>query len=106
MHLREPLRGQVSPDSPQILVAVNGAGIVESTGMEPVSFTTGDAVVIPACVSEYNVRPQWELDVMRMSLPGGPVVCAPDRPDAIAQPGLVGASAPGVCKNPRLTPGK
>jgi mannose-6-phosphate isomerase len=73
MHLGGPLRAQVSLDSPHILVAVNGAGIVEAAGMEPVSFATGDAVVIPASVSEYNVRPQWELDVMRMSLPSGPV---------------------------------
>jgi mannose-6-phosphate isomerase len=73
MCLREPLRAQVSPDSPHILVAVNGAGIVEAPGMEPVGFATGDAVVIPACASEYNVRPQWELDVMRMSLLGGSV---------------------------------
>jgi hypothetical protein len=34
-----------------------------------VSFATGDAVVIPASVAEYSVRPQWELDMMRMSLP-------------------------------------
>ncbi len=73
MHLREPLRAQVSPDSPHILVAVAGAGIVESAGIEPVSFATGDAVVIPSSVSEYLVRPQWDLDVMRMSLPNEPV---------------------------------
>ncbi len=73
MHLREALCAQVSPDSPHVLVAVNGAGIVESAGMEPVSFATGDAVVIPASVAEYSVRPQWELDVMRMSLPAGVV---------------------------------
>ena len=41
--------------------------------MEPITFATGDAVVIPASVREYTVRPQWELDVMRMSLPSGPV---------------------------------
>jgi mannose-6-phosphate isomerase len=69
MPLREPLRAEVSPDSPHILVAVGGAGIVESRGMEPITFATGDAVVVPACVGEYTVRPQWELDLMRMSLP-------------------------------------
>jgi hypothetical protein len=52
---------------------VSGAGIVESQGMEPVSFAAGDAVVVPACVREYTVRPQWELDLMRMSLPTGAV---------------------------------
>jgi len=37
--------------------------------MEPISFATGDAVVVPASVREYTVRPQWELELMRMSLP-------------------------------------
>ena len=60
-------------DSPHILVAVSGAGIVESHGMEPITFATGDAVVIPACVGEYTVRPQWELELMRMSLPAGKI---------------------------------
>ena len=41
--------------------------------MEPISFATGDAVVIPACVNGYTVRPQWDLDLMRMSLPSGSV---------------------------------
>jgi len=71
--LREPLSSEVSRDSPHIVVAVSGAGIVESQGMEPISFATGDAVVIPACVGEYLVRPQWDLEVMRMSLPTGAV---------------------------------
>jgi mannose-6-phosphate isomerase len=73
MQLREPLHSDVTLASPHILVAVSGAGIVESQGMEPISFATGDAVVVPASVGEYTVRPQWELDVMRMSLPSGPV---------------------------------
>ena len=41
--------------------------------MEPISFVTGDAVVIPAAVREYTVLPQWELELMRMSLPTGNV---------------------------------
>jgi mannose-6-phosphate isomerase len=57
--------------SPKILTAINGSGVVESPGMEPVSFATGEAVVVPACISEVTVRPQWDLDVMCMSLPGG-----------------------------------
>jgi len=73
MKLREDLRAELSGDSPHILVAVNGAGIVESEGMEPITFATGDAVVIPACVRDYRVRPQWEIELMRMSLPAGPV---------------------------------
>jgi mannose-6-phosphate isomerase len=73
MALRETLHAQVSPDSPHILVAVSGAGIIESASMEPVTFATGDAVVVPACAADYTVRPQWELELMRMSLPAGKV---------------------------------
>ncbi len=68
-----PLDAAVSPKSPHILVATEGAGVVESAGMEPVSFAKGEAVVIPACVPHYSVRPQWELEIMRMSLPAGHV---------------------------------
>lgn len=69
LRVRDVLQVEVSAASPHILVAVEGAGAVESKGMEPISFATGDAVVIPASVREYSVRPQWELEVMRMSLP-------------------------------------
>ncbi len=64
-----PLRAEMNGQSPHILVAVNGAGMLESKEMEPLSFATGDAVIVPACAGEYAVRPQWELDLMRMSLP-------------------------------------
>lgn len=67
------LDGTVSPASPHVIVAIEGAGIVESAGMEPVSFAKGEAVVVPACVPHYSVRPQWDLEVMRMSIPIGHV---------------------------------
>ncbi len=63
----------MTADSPHILVATSGSGVVESQGMEPISFTTGDAVVVPAQVASYSVRPQWELEMMRMSLPASNV---------------------------------
>jgi mannose-6-phosphate isomerase len=73
MRLREPLQASVTPESPHIVVAIDGSGIVESEGMEPVSFAKGEAVVVPAGVPHYTVRPLWELEVMRMSLPTGSV---------------------------------
>lgn len=73
MKLREPLHAAVSRESPHIVVAIDGAGIVESAGMEPVSLAKGEAVVVPASVPDYTLRPQWELEVMRMSLPTGNV---------------------------------
>ncbi|HEY4960492.1 MAG TPA: type I phosphomannose isomerase catalytic subunit [Candidatus Limnocylindrales bacterium] len=73
MKLHEPLQAFVSRKSPHIVVAVDGSGIIESAGMEPISFAKGEAVVVPANVPWYTVRPQWELEVMRMSLPTGDV---------------------------------
>ncbi len=72
-NLKQSLDAQMSPASPHIVVATGGSGILQSSGMEPVSFACGDAVVIPACVARYSVRPQWELEMMRMSLPAEPV---------------------------------
>jgi len=71
IRLREPLNAEVSAATPQIVVAIDGAGIVESPRMEPISFATGEAVVIPAALQGYTVRPQWDLEMMRMSLPTG-----------------------------------
>jgi mannose-6-phosphate isomerase len=69
MRLQDVLSAEMTPDSPHIIVAVEGSGVLESAGMEPVSFARGDAVVVPASVPKYSVRPQWELEIMRMSLP-------------------------------------
>jgi mannose-6-phosphate isomerase len=70
--LREPQR-YVSPASgkrtARILVGLEGGGVVQSPGSQPVTFTKGEAVVIPAAITEFELRPQWTLDFMRMSLP-------------------------------------
>jgi len=58
-----------SSDSAQVIVAVDGSGIIESPGAQPVSFNRGEAVVIPAALREYRVRPQWTIEFMRMRLP-------------------------------------
>jgi len=73
MKLHESLEASVTLESPHVVVAIDGSGIIESAGMEPVSFAKGEAVVVPASVPHYTLRPQWELDVMRMSLPTGTV---------------------------------
>jgi mannose-6-phosphate isomerase len=57
--------------SAQILVAVEGCGIVEAGGSEPVTLTKGDAVVVPASVENFSVRPQWTLEFLRARVPGG-----------------------------------
>jgi mannose-6-phosphate isomerase len=59
--------------SVQILVAVEGCGIVEAPGANPVTLARGDAVVVPAAVGEFQVRPQWTVEFLRASVPGASV---------------------------------
>lgn len=56
-------------NSAQILVAVDGAGAVEASGAQPVAFNRGEAIIIPASVPEFTVRPQWTLEMLRMNVP-------------------------------------
>ena len=72
--LKEPHNFQVSYEtgkrSVQILVAVEGCGIVEAAGTNPVTLAKGDAVVVPASVSEFQVRPQWSVEFIKAMVPG------------------------------------
>jgi mannose-6-phosphate isomerase len=56
--------------SVQILVAVEGCGVVEAQGTEPVTLAKGDAVVIPASIREFRVRPQWAVEFLKAKVPG------------------------------------
>jgi mannose-6-phosphate isomerase len=56
--------------SAQILVAVEGCAVVETGAMEPVTFAKGDAVVVPACLENFQVRPQWAIEFLRAYVPG------------------------------------
>lgn len=71
---KEPLelatRDQSGKTSVQILVAVEGCGVVETAGVNPVTLAKGDAVVVPACVGKFDVRPQWALEFLRAYVPG------------------------------------
>jgi mannose-6-phosphate isomerase len=56
--------------SVQILVATEGCGVIEASGAEPVAMAKGDAVVVPACLERFGVRPQWTLEFLRAYVPG------------------------------------
>jgi mannose-6-phosphate isomerase len=56
-------------DSVQILVAVEGTATVECEGCEPVEFGRGDAVVIPANVGVYRVRPKQRIEFLVSLVP-------------------------------------
>jgi len=59
--------------SVQILVAVEGCGILEAPGMEPVTLAKGDAAVVPASLREFGVRPQWSVEILKSYVPGRPL---------------------------------
>jgi mannose-6-phosphate isomerase len=63
-------RDESGKSSVQILVAVEGCGIVETGQSEPVTMTKGDAVVVPACVESFAVRPHWTLEFLLAHVPG------------------------------------
>jgi mannose-6-phosphate isomerase class I len=65
--------------SAQILVAVDGCGVIEVDGVKPVTFAKGETIVVPAGIREYSIRPQWELECIRAMLPG----------EKVAQPATV-----------------
>ncbi|HTS37714.1 MAG TPA: type I phosphomannose isomerase catalytic subunit [Candidatus Solibacter sp.] len=71
---KEPLELATHDDSgkssAQILVAIEGCGVVEVDGMEPVTLAKGDAVVVPASVGGFRVRPQWAVEFLRSYVPG------------------------------------
>jgi len=72
--LKEPHQFRTAEEtgkrSVQILVAVEGCGVIESPGSEPVTLAKGDAVVVPASQEDFQVRPQWSLEFLRSRLPG------------------------------------
>jgi mannose-6-phosphate isomerase len=74
VELKDPQEFGTSDDagksSVQILTAVEGCGVVEAPGSEPVTLAKGDAVVVPASTKRFSVRPQWSIEFLKSSLPG------------------------------------
>jgi mannose-6-phosphate isomerase len=60
-------------NSTQILVALEGCAAIETSGAETVTLAKGDAVVIPASVENFSVRPQWTIEFLRAYVPGKPL---------------------------------
>jgi mannose-6-phosphate isomerase len=74
--LKEPQEFQIREDgksSVQILVAVEGCAVIEARGAEPVTLAKGDAVVVPASIGQFRVRPQWTVEFLKASLPGSAI---------------------------------
>ncbi len=73
--VKQPLKLQ--PEKPgasvQMIVAVKGSAALHAAGIEPIAFTPGEAVVIPAECTDFEVQPQWECELLRIDLPASPV---------------------------------
>ena len=63
----------IGHDSVQILVAVEGCGVIEAAGHGSGHLAKGDAVVVPAGVGNFGVRPQWAVEFLRAYVPGKPL---------------------------------
>ncbi len=51
------------------LTAYQGCAIIESEGSAPFTWTSGEAVVVPAAVEKFTVKPQWEIEFLCAALP-------------------------------------
>ncbi|ABF39574.1 mannose-6-phosphate isomerase, type 1 [Candidatus Koribacter versatilis Ellin345] len=69
--LKSPLKmsAEERGASVQVLVSEKGTGVLHHAGIEPIAFTPGEAVVVPAECDEFEVQPQWECELLRMNLP-------------------------------------
>jgi len=72
--MKEPHTFSTADDSgkmsAQILVALDGCAVIEVAGLAPVTLTKGDAVVIPAALKEFSLRPQWAIEFLKSYVPG------------------------------------
>ena len=51
------------------LVAIGGCGVIQMKGVAPLTFSCGEAVVVPASVERFVITPQWELEFLCASVP-------------------------------------
>ena len=55
------------------LVATRGCAIIEAEGALPVTLSAGEALVVPAVVERFILKPQWDVEFLCASLPVEPV---------------------------------
>jgi mannose-6-phosphate isomerase len=56
--------------SAQILVAINGDGALLAEGFDPVEFAKGDAVVVPATIRRFRIKPRGQVQFLKSYVPG------------------------------------
>jgi mannose-6-phosphate isomerase len=57
-------------NSAQIMVAIEGSAVLEAPDHDPVRFSRGDAVVVPASIHQFRVQPEGEVKFLRSYVPG------------------------------------
>lgn len=65
-------------ESLHVLVALAGCGRVEAPGLEPLTFARGEAVVVPAAIRQFDVRPQWEVEFLAVVVPPAGATAQPE----------------------------
>jgi mannose-6-phosphate isomerase len=68
--VREP-KEFASGKSVQVLVALDGCGVIEIGGAKPVTLAKGECVIVPASLGKFRVRPQWAVELYCARLPEG-----------------------------------
>ncbi|HXZ26982.1 MAG TPA: type I phosphomannose isomerase catalytic subunit [Terriglobales bacterium] len=56
-------------NSVEILVGLDGGGLVECPGAQTTVFSRGEAVVIPAALKQFTLKPQGEIEFLAVTLP-------------------------------------
>ena len=56
-------------NSVEIVVGLEGNGVVEASGSSPIAFTAGEAVVVPASFENFEVHTQRGVEILDICLP-------------------------------------
>lgn len=59
-----------APSAARVVVALDGGGVLEASGCTPLAFARGEAAVVPAGVGDFQIRGQWEVEVVVSYVPG------------------------------------
>ena len=60
-------------NSVQIVVAIDGAGLLHAPDCDPVQFAKGDAVVLPAAIPQFRIQAEPQMRFLKSFLPGVPL---------------------------------
>ncbi len=70
LHGEEEFRLNRSKVSAQIVVAIEGSAELHAPEFEGLSFAKGDAVVVPAAIPQFRVRPKGRVEFLKSYVPG------------------------------------